>query len=302
MSWTAGCSVCLVFCAALYVALPFLLLPSAPLTCGAAKASVVITGGSTAIGRDAALHFVSKGHPVLATIPSSEHEDSLTKEGITPVVCSVTDCPRKLKEIIDYQSSKGSHLVGLVHCDGILPSDVTRADLGSGAAADAMALTHERNVVAPLRLTGALLPSLEAGSKACGTARVVNVGSLAGLAALPSQLAFTASAGSLERLTDALRRLLDRSGLLVSLVQPGFVERGKDSPWHQRAFASETTTPAIYHAVTAAQPKTRYPCAAAFGIPSNIVAGMVGFLPDALQDAVIRLLSGLSTPGQSAEL
>mmetsp|Transcript_129112 Transcript_129112/g.359489 ORF Transcript_129112/g.359489 Transcript_129112/m.359489 type:complete len:99 (-) Transcript_129112:105-401(-) len=93
-----------------------------------------------------------------------------------------------------------------------------------------------------------------------------------------------------------MRRLLRSSGISVSLVQPGFVERGEDSAWHQRALATGTTTPAIFHAATSARPQTRYPCAAAYGLPARIIAGLVPLIPDPLLDAMVALLESAPAP------
>merc|ERR1712217_710826 len=106
---------------------------------------------------------------------------------------------------VNKHQAEGRYLVALVNTEGVLPRDLGKSELKNRVAAQVVDTTHSANVVAPLQVVEALLPNLENAVTECGTARIVNSGSLAGVASLPHQLAFTSAQGSLEHVSDALR-------------------------------------------------------------------------------------------------
>ena len=114
------------------------------------------------------------------------------------------------------------------------------------------------NLIGPLSLSRALLPAL----LAC-RGRVIFLSSMAAVYAGPSQLMYAASKAALEAAADSLRRATRAHGLGVSIIQPGSVGGGKskmcDSPTVCNRPPSQTTTPAIIHALMHPAPAERYP-------------------------------------------
>ena len=77
----------------------------------------------------------------------------------------------------------------------------------------------EVNVIGLLAVTKAFLPLLRKGH-----GRVVNIGSLAGLLAMPGASSYAASKFAVQAITDSLRVELEPFGVQVTIVDPGAIE------------------------------------------------------------------------------
>ena len=75
------------------------------------------------------------------------------------------------------------------------------------------------NLSAPVFLTRALLPQL----RAAGSASIVNLGSIEGLAANPEHTAYCATKGAIHALTRALAVDLGADGIRVNAIAPGWI-------------------------------------------------------------------------------
>ena len=73
-----------------------------------------------------------------------------------------------------------------------------------------------------MQVTQALLPRLMGR----GSARIVNIGSLAGKEGLPQLAAYSAASGGVIAFTKALARELVGHGILVNCVAPGPIDTG----------------------------------------------------------------------------
>jgi len=76
------------------------------------------------------------------------------------------------------------------------------------------------NVLAPISLTGSLLPALRARRRG----HLVFVGSIAGLLGVPGESAYAASKAALHRYADSLRAEVAADGIGVSTIAPGIVD------------------------------------------------------------------------------
>lgn len=72
------------------------------------------------------------------------------------------------------------------------------------------------NLLAPIRLTQAVLPAM----KARNTGHIINIGSMSALIPLPHMTSYVASKAGLKGFSDALRRELSGTGITVTLVTP----------------------------------------------------------------------------------
>jgi NAD(P)-dependent dehydrogenase (short-subunit alcohol dehydrogenase family) len=164
----------------------------------------------------------------------------------------------------------------------------------------------EINVVGAVATTQALLPLLRAGR-----GRIINVSSVSGRIAAPFLGAYAASKFALEALSDSLRVELAPWGLAVVLVQPGPVATpiwvkgeamadedraglGADSPYApylgrvraafrdgaQRGIPPEEVATVIAQALSAPQPRARYPV----GRNRALVGLIARLAPDGLRD------------------
>ncbi|HEY6085041.1 MAG TPA: SDR family NAD(P)-dependent oxidoreductase, partial [Nitrospira sp.] len=170
----------------------------------------------------------------------------------------------------------------------------------------------EVNVIGQIAVTQAFVPLLRLAK-----GRIVNMGSIAGRSTIPMMGPYSASKHALRALTDALRLELQPWGIQVSLIEPGAIATPIwDKSLHaameledaaspeakelygeaarrvretvdqagQRAIPPEAVVQAVWHALTARRPKTRY----LIGTDAKLRAIMITWLPDRLQDWILK--------------
>mmetsp|Transcript_36175 Transcript_36175/g.94824 ORF Transcript_36175/g.94824 Transcript_36175/m.94824 type:complete len:322 (+) Transcript_36175:78-1043(+) len=276
---------------------------------------VVLTGASSGIGREAAGALHSLGYTVFAGVRKQKDGDSLEKAfpGIRPVIVDVTS-QESIASAVDTVAASlkadGLKLVALVNNAGVqkdMPLELQPAD--------ANRFNFEVNVFGLFDVTRAFLPMLRATGRG---ARIVNVGSMAGLLAAPGSASYSGSKFAVEGITDSLRMEVLDMGISVSLLQPGYVKSEMGPKLHsisdqnygvgpedyaryaKRVFEgffakdkklahdgmppSETTTPAIIDAVRSPTPKTRYPVAYIDDFPAWLFVYIKAVLPDRVMD------------------
>jgi NAD(P)-dependent dehydrogenase (short-subunit alcohol dehydrogenase family) len=282
--------------------------------------AVVITGASTGIGAACARHLDEKGFRVFATVRRPEDAERLAGEGssrIEPVIVDVTEADsiaRAARSVEEWLKDAG--LAGLVNNAGIsVDVPLECVDIG--------VLRHqlEVNTIAPVAVTQAFLPLLR---RARG--RVVNVSSVNGRVASPLSGPYCMSKFALEAFTDCLRQELAAWGMHVAAIEPGAIEtpiweKGREDDWAAaaseehlalygeayRAFRSfseqnadgaipcDAVSRAVFHALTARKPRTRY----VVGRDARLFAWLAAILPDRAFDRVTRKLMGLAGPSSS---
>jgi NAD(P)-dependent dehydrogenase (short-subunit alcohol dehydrogenase family) len=272
--------------------------------------AVVITGASTGIGRATARYLAERGVRVFAGVRREQDAEALRGEGasgVTPVQLDVTDRQSIARAAREVEAALGGEgLLGLVNNAGI----------GIGAPLEFIALDELRrqlevNVIGPVAVTQAFLSQVRTRR-----GRIVNVGSIGGRIAQPIMGPYNASKYALEALSDSLRMELGAWGIHVSLVEPGAIataiwEKTDTYAEHmipalgaragelygdaigavldtarmlsKRAIAPEAVSRAIFHALTARRPRTRY----LVGTDARAEALLARFLPDRARDAVL---------------
>ena len=217
---------------------------------------VLVTGGSRGIGRAIAAEFARHGHS-LALVPrdvdalrraaeelAREHAvrvhtyaADLSQKGATDRVCSaLASDGLKVKYLIN---NAGDWSWG-----GLQDTDI-----------DGLERLVDTNVLAPLRLTKALLPQL-----AAARGGVLFTASLAALLPTPAFATYGASKAFLASLALALHEECRAEGVLSCVVFPGVVRTGFISPnaemlWYRvLASAPETVATASYRGFLSGQP------------------------------------------------
>ncbi len=171
--------------------------------------TIVVTGASSGIGRDAALRLAKRGARVWAVARNGDRLAALAEEcaGITPFVADV---------------SVDEARAALVEAVGDVDVLVNNAGLGwSGAvvempAADVRRL-FEINVIGLIDLTQRVLP----GMLARRHGHVVNIGSVAGWISAPPLSVYSATKFAVAGFSEGLRRELIGRGVSVGLIAPG---------------------------------------------------------------------------------
>ncbi|HNI18701.1 MAG TPA: SDR family oxidoreductase, partial [Nitrospira sp.] len=275
------------------------------------------TGASTGIGAACARYLDGLGFTVWAGVRRKEDGEALarsTSARLRVLLLDVTDSDsitEASRTLTDALPEAG--LAGLVNNAGIsvagplelLPIAEVRTQF-------------EVNVIGALAVTQALLPLLR---RARG--RIVNISSIAGLAATPFLGAYCSSKFALEAMSDALRLELAPWGIAVALVEPGAIQ----SQIWQRATMSATRTlggvapeSLALYAQSLARMQDVMAGAAARAIPAEAVAQVVAraltvpsprarylvgkdarfravlkwLLPDSAQDRLLTWFLGLS--------
>ncbi|WP_263377545.1 SDR family oxidoreductase [Granulicella paludicola] len=246
---------------------------------------VVITGVSTGIGRETTRLFLSKGYRVFGTVRKQTDADRLQKEmgdRYVPLIMDVTDADAIQRAREKVEAMLGSNrLAGLVNNAGIVvsgpllylrPSEFRRQ--------------LEANMVGPLMVTQAFAPLLGTDDKKTGpVGRIVNISSTVAKVVPPFLGAYAASKWGLEGMSEALRRELMLFGIDLVIIEPGAVntamyDKGetddlsefKTTPYWgaienfqkyivaegRKGLSPERLAKAVYVALTAAKPKTRY--------------------------------------------
>lgn len=274
--------------------------------------TILITGASSGIGRDAALALARAGHHVIAAarrLPALEALRAVAPS-ITPLRLDLDD-PASIAEAVGEidRLTTGRGLDALVNNAGFATA---------GALAELpdreLRAQFETNVFGLMTLTRAVLPAMLAR----GEGRIVNVSSVSGRVPAPVLGAYHASKYALEALSDALRMELAPFGIRVAIVEPGTIRtefasrtlseaaRARDGSTrygavYERAATLEArfdrlaggTRPvvrAIERALTSRRPRARYVAPKKFAL----VIALVRLLPTCWVDAAMQRMFGLT--------
>ncbi|MEY4704811.1 MAG: hypothetical protein RL042_1013, partial [Nitrospirota bacterium] len=265
--------------------------------------TVVVTGASTGIGAACALDYARRGMRVFAGVRDPQAGEALASKGgssLIPITLDVTDELSIARSVEVVQRVVGNAgLGGLVNNAGIaIASPLEVIPLAQ------LRKQLEVNVIGQIAVTQAFLPLLRRGR-----GRIVNMGSIAGRSTIPLLGPYSASKYALEALTDALRMELQPWGIQVSIIEPGAIatpiweksgKRAEDleasssaeekalygemamrireavAQSAARAISPDRVVRAVYHALTAPHPHTRY----LVGGDARLRAWMVKWLPD----------------------
>ena len=278
--------------------------------------SVVITGASRGIGRACALELDKLGFRVFAgvrTIADAETLKQKASSSLTTIFIDITK-QQSIQSACDvvHSATVETGLNGLVNNAGVAVAGPLEF-----MPIDELRRQFEVNVIGQIAVTQSFLPLLRKGS-----GRIVNIGSMEGLMAMPFVGPYCSSKFAMEALTDSLRMELKPWSVSVSIVEPSIVrtqeledsikaaedmvqampERGYDlyAPFIHNAremaaeivksaMLPEEVVQAIIHALTAKKAKTRY----VVGRQARLAAIAGRLMPDRLRDLYLCREMGL---------
>lgn len=185
-----------------------------------AQPVVLVTGASSGLGAAIAARLARAGYRVYGTSRRAAELPAGAPSSGEPY-------PRMLPMDVREDESVGRAVATVYEREGRIDVVVNNAGVGiAGAIEDTtpaeMLQQLDTNLIGVLRVCRAVLPLM----RRQGGGRIVNVGSLAGLIALPFQGAYSTSKFALEGLTEALRMETRPFGIHVSLVEPGDFKTG----------------------------------------------------------------------------
>jgi len=176
---------------------------------------VLITGASSGIGQVCALHLAARGYRVYGT---SRHapEPAAPSDGVTLIPMDVGS-----------EASVDNAVQWILKHEGRLDAVVNNAGYGIAGAVEDTSIAEaqaqfDTNFFGLLRVCRAALPIL----RKQGSGTLVNIGSMAGLVAIPFQGLYSASKFAVEGLTEALRHEMRPYGVRVVLIEPGDFRTG----------------------------------------------------------------------------
>ncbi len=177
----------------------------------AAQKAVLVTGASTGIGLRIVETLVKHGFYVYAGARKAEDLERLdAMSNVRSVKLDVT-VQEDVDAAADWVRREGRGLWGIVNNAGV----VTLAPLAAGSE-PAVRTTLDVNVLGVVRVNNAFLPFLlQSGG------RTTIIGSISGYIAEGEDGGYSASKFAVEGYTDSLAAELEKSGVHVSIVEPG---------------------------------------------------------------------------------
>ncbi len=275
------------------------------------KKTILITGASSGIGRDAAVCLASSGHRVFVAARRIDALVALQRDAPVEPLHLDLDDPASIAAMVEEieRRTEGRGLDVLVNSAGFATAGAL-AELPDAA----LRAQFETNVFGLMTLTRAVLPAMIER----GEGRVVNVSSVSGRIPAPILGAYHASKYALEALSDALRMELAPFGVRVVVIEPGTIrtefaaramteatrERSATSRYarvYERAAQLERrfdrlaggTAPvvkAIERAVVSRRPRARYIAPRSFAL----LIALVRIVPTCWFDAAMQRMFGLT--------
>lgn len=169
---------------------------------------VIVTGASSGIGRDCALHLAAAGYRVFG---AQRRTDAAAGSGIELVRLDVTD-----------EASVGAAIETIHTRAGRIDAVVNNAGNSIMGAVEDISIEEgqaqmDTNFFGVLRVCRAVLPIM----RAQGSGTIINMSSLAGIQGLPFSGLYAASKFALEGVSESLRLETRPFGIKVVLVEPG---------------------------------------------------------------------------------
>lgn len=263
---------------------------------------VFITGGSSGIGKAAALRLKKAGYIVYAAARRVEKMEPLKEHGIFTLEVDVTS-----------EESMARAVETVLREQGRIDVLVNNAGYGSYGAVEDVPLSEAKaqfdvNVFGLAGMTRLVLPHM----REKGAGKIVNISSMAGKVYIPLGAWYHATKFAVEAISDCLRYELKEFGIDVVIIEPGAVKsewRGiameklktasADTAYHRLAWETanfylqldegsepELIARTIQKAVEAKRPRTRY----AVGLGSKPSIFIRKILPDRRIDALWRMI------------
>lgn len=180
---------------------------------------ILVTGSSTGIGQETALHLARRGHRVYASVrnpeTATELREKIASEGLPAEIVKL--------DLVDPETIDAT-VETMLEREGRLDVLVANAGIGAGTSVEETPLEVARDIfetnyfgnVSLLRAVTPVLRRQRAG-------HIVMIGSLAGRYAAGCHGHYSASKWAMEGLCESLAQEMAEFGARVTLVEPGCV-------------------------------------------------------------------------------
>jgi len=184
--------------------------------------TVLVTGASSGIGAAIARLLSTQGFTVFGTT-RAEHPVSPPEYSMLSLD---VDSEASAKQCVDQVLSKAGRLDVLVNNAGYALTGAAEETTIAEAKGQ-----FETNFFGVVRMTNAALPAM----RAAGPGRIITIGSLAGLTAIPFCAFYSATKFALEAYSESLWHEVRPLGISVSLIEPGWVRTSLNHASHVAA-------------------------------------------------------------------
>lgn len=200
------------------------------------KKTVLITGSSSGIGREAALRFQREGWNVAATMRRPERESELNR--LPGVICPALDVtkPETIKQAVAETIAHFGRIDAIVNNAGygLIGAFETFDDAQ-------IARQFQTNVLGLMAVTREVLPLFRQQRDGV----IVNVASVAGRSIMPFYSVYHASKWAVEGFSDSLQYEVKPFGIRVKIIEPGVISTDF---WAQSSDRENTTGVTAYDA------------------------------------------------------
>ena len=169
--------------------------------------TIVITGASSGIGKEACEHFLGLDFKVIGMARRSA---GIVDKNFLALECDITDADSVISAVSKINSN--SAIAALINCSGITKPMDMLPDI------DTFKETFEVNLFGAYRVIINLLPFLEK----YGGASIINIASIGGMMGFPNNPPYGASKAALINLTQNLAIDLSDKSIRVNSVSPGY--------------------------------------------------------------------------------
>ncbi len=270
--------------------------------------AVLITGASTGLGLETAVHLAERGFKVYATMPD------LVQRGAVDVAAALRGVKVEVLRLdVNDRASIDEAVSTILDRDGEIYGLVNNAGIAlrgyfEDLSEEEIRQVFETNVFGTMAVTRAVLPHMRAARRG----RIVMITSVGGRIGSLGVSAYCATRFAQEGFAESLAQEVQPLGLRVVVIEPGLVKtdfwasasrvvarRALDpkSPYHawfkrlesltERLLESSPTKPSqvaatVYRALTAKQPRLRY----VVGRRASLVVNLRRYLPAGLFERI----------------
>jgi len=188
--------------------------------------TILITGCSSGIGICVARGLKERGYRVFPSARKPEDVKILQEDGFEDALLLDLDDSQSIKFAVDTLLKKTNGELYALFNNGAYGQAGAVEDLSR----ETLRANFETNLFGTHELTSLLIPTM----RKQGYGRIIQNSSVLGLICLPYRGAYNASKFALEGLTDTLRMELKKTGIKVSLIEPGPIT----SKFRANAFAA----------------------------------------------------------------
>jgi len=179
----------------------------------------VVTGSSTGIGYETSLALANNGYFTYATVRDIQKSKEIER------IAHVKNIPLKIIEMnVDNDNSVKDTIEKITSEYGRIDILVNNAGYGLFGALEDLEMNEikkqfETNVFGIMRVIKNVLPAMRLQR----TGIIVNISSISGLAAIPSQSAYAGTKFAVEGLSESLSYELEPFGIKIVLIEPGVI-------------------------------------------------------------------------------